>query len=133
MARGRPRKQHSIADLQKLLGEQRQRRNKLTAERKKLQAKMEQLDREISTLDGAGANGAAASEGTRPRNAKPLPDVIADVLKKASKPMKVGAIADAVKGTGYQSNSANFRGIVNQTLIKDDRFASASRGMYHSK
>ena len=43
--------------------------------------------------------------------------------------MKVAAITDAVRGTGYHSSSINFRGIVNQALIKDDRFTSPSRGL----
>lgn len=132
MPRGRPRKQHSIADLQKLLGEQRQRRGKLTTERKKLQAKIEKIDREIESLEGeGGAEGVTASG--RARNDKPLPDVIADVLKKNGKPMKVANITEAVRNTGYNSTSANFRGIVNQALIKDDRFISPSRGMYGAK
>jgi hypothetical protein len=47
--------------------------------------------------------------------------------------MNVGDIAERAKASGYKSNSANFRGIVNQTLIKDKRFVSASRGMYKVK
>jgi hypothetical protein len=47
--------------------------------------------------------------------------------------MKVGDIADAVQSKGYRSNSANFRGIVNQALIKDKRFGAASRGLYQLK
>jgi hypothetical protein len=42
----------------------------------------------------------------------------------------VGDIVDKVLATDYRSHSANFRGIVNQTLIKDKRFTSAGRGMY---
>jgi hypothetical protein len=34
------------------------------------------------------------------------------------KPMSVGEIVEAVQKRGYQSNSANFRGIVNQTQGK---------------
>ena len=132
MPRGRPRKQPSIADLQMQLGEQRQRRAKLTLERKKFQGKIEQIDREIASLEGGpSSNGTAGA--TRARNTKPLPDVIADVLKKHGKPMKVAAITDAVRGTGYHSSSINFRGIVNQALIKDDRFTSPSRGLYQGK
>ena len=132
MPRGRPRKQPSIADLQTQLGEQRQRRSKLTAERKKLQAKLEQIDRDIDMLEGgASSNGTVGA--TRARNDKPLPEVIADVLKKGGKPMKVAAITTAVRNSGYQSSSANFRGIVNQALIKDERFTSPSRGMYQAK
>jgi hypothetical protein len=54
------------------------------------------------------------------------------VLKgKAS--MSLGDIVDAVQARGYRSSSANFRGIVNQTLIKESQFTSAGRGMYRLK
>lgn len=125
MPRGRPRKSHSIAELRSLLGEQRKRRTQLMGERKKLQAKIDQVDREIALLDGEGA-----AAGGRGRNDRPLPDVIEQVLKKSGKPMKVGDIVAAVENAGYRSSSANFRGIVNQALIKDDRFTSPSRGQY---
>ena len=45
---------------------------------------------------------------------------------RGGKPMRVGDIVDAVQGAGYRSNSDNFRGIVNQTLIKE-RGASPRR------
>src|SRR3954470_281460 len=35
--------------------------------------------------------------------------------------------------SGYVSSSANFRGIVNQTLIKDKRFRRVARGVYGLK
>ena len=44
--------------------------------------------------------------------------------------MKVADITAAILATGYKTRSANFRGIVNQTLIKDKRFVSAGRGLY---
>ena len=47
--------------------------------------------------------------------------------------MPVGDIMDKVLATGYKSKSANFRGIVNQTLIKDKRFAQVERGVYELK
>jgi hypothetical protein len=47
--------------------------------------------------------------------------------------MKVGEIMDAVLATGYRSGSANFRGIINQTLIKDKRFGQVERGVYELK
>jgi hypothetical protein len=49
---------------------------------------------------------------------------------KDGKPMRVGDITDAVHNAGYRSSSANFRGIVNQTLIKDKRFVAPERGLY---
>ena len=41
---------------------------------------------------------------------------------------------EAVKANGYRSSSDNFRGIVNQTLIKEKkRFTAPSRGLYQLK
>ena len=37
---------------------------------------------------------------------------------------------EAVEKTGYRSSSANFRGIVNQTLNKDKRVVASERGLY---
>ena len=72
--------------------------------------------------------------GGRARNAKSLIETVEDILSKASEPMSVGDIVQAVEGAGYSSNSANFRGIVNQTLIKERRrFAKAGRGLYQMK
>src|SRR3712207_8218784 len=53
--------------------------------------------------------------------------------REGGKTMSVGEIVEAVERSGYRSNSANFRGIVNQTLIKDKRFQQAGRGQYQLK
>ena len=129
MSRGRPRKSHSIAELRRLLGQQRKRRTQMLNERKKLQNRIDQIDREIALVDGEGGVAAAVAGGRR--NEKPLPDVIESVLKKnGSKPMKIAEIVKGVESAGYQSTSSNFRGIVNQALIKDECFSSPARGQY---
>jgi hypothetical protein len=127
MPRGRPKSQPSIADLQAMIREQKAERGKLVKERKKLQGQLDRLDRQLQAFDeGKGAGGV----GSRPRNDKSLPEAIAEGLKKNGKAMKIGEIAEAVEESGYQSSSANFRGIVNQTLIKEPRFKQESRGKY---
>jgi hypothetical protein len=47
--------------------------------------------------------------------------------------MSVGEIVEGVQRRGYRSGSANFRAIVNQTLIKEKLFGSAGRGIYQLK
>jgi hypothetical protein len=54
-------------------------------------------------------------------------------MRDGGKPMSVSEIMEAASASGYRSGSANFRGIVNQTLIKDKRFAQVSRGVYQLK
>jgi len=66
------------------------------------------------------------------KNAQSLVSMLEAVLKgKAS--MSVGEILHAIQARGYRCNSANFCGIVNQTLIKEPRFTSIERGMYRLK
>jgi hypothetical protein len=60
---------------------------------------------------------AANSNGRRGRNEMSLVATL-----------EQGTIVEAVKAQGYRSNSANFRAIVNQTLIKEKQFSSAGRG-----
>ncbi len=130
MPRGRPKKQPSIAELQEMIRARRGERTKLLGERKKVQAKLDKIDRQIAAYDGDDGNG-GGGYGSRPRNAKPLPDVIADVFKaNSNKTMRIKDVAEAVEKAGYQSNSSNFRGIVNQTLIKEARFKQEGRGAY---
>jgi hypothetical protein len=72
--------------------------------------------------------GRANGNGRHRRNEMSLVATLESVLAPG-KPMGVGEIVEAVQRKGYQSNSANFRGIVNQTLIKEKQFSSAGRGV----
>ena len=119
----------SISELQSMLLQRRSELNKLRKERGELQRKIDKLDRRIDALGGGGARG----RGGRARNPKSLTALMAEVLEKSGKPMAVGDIMQKVQAAGYHSSSANFRGIVNQTLIKEKQFTSASRGMYQLK
>jgi hypothetical protein len=113
----------SIVQLERLLNEQRSAVNKLMKRRGVIQRKLDVIDREIGKLGGGGVSS---------RNQVSLPDAMQTALKKQGT-MKVGDIVDAVLAGGYRSKSANFRGIVNQTLIKDKRFTSTGRGIYQLK
>jgi hypothetical protein len=121
----------SIAQLQSIIESRKGEITRLERQRAKLARKLHQLDSKIDSLGGSprGRNGA----GGRVKNTKSLPEMLMTVLTKTSKAMGVGDIADAVRTGGYRSNSANFRSIVNQTLIKDKRFSSAGRGLYQLK
>jgi hypothetical protein len=119
----------SLADLQSILESRRSELNRLRKQRTKVQRALDDIDRQIGRIEGAGGRGSG-----RARNSKSLNDTLEDVLRSSGKPMRVGDIVEAVKATGYRSSSANFRGIVNQTLIKDKkRFGTSERGMYQLK
>jgi hypothetical protein len=116
----------SIVELERLLNSQRSAVNKLLKRRGVIQRKLDGIDREITKLGGGSGGGG----GTR--NSISLPTAMEAALKKHGT-MRVGDIVDAVVASGYRSKSANFRGIVNQTLIKDKRFTSTGRGVYQLK
>jgi hypothetical protein len=129
---------YTIAQLEQMLDKCKNERQKLERERNKVARRLQQLDSRIHALGGNGSGrggrgGAGGGAGSRVRNEKSLVEMLEGVLGKSNKPMKVGDIADAVQSGGYRTNSANFRGIVNQTLIKDKRFTSAGRGLYQMK
>ena len=126
----------SISDLERMLNDRRSTISKLQKQRATVQQRLNEIDREISKMGGAGAgpsrSNGSVTAGGRTRNHMSLGDAIAAALD-GKEPMAVGDIVSAVEKSGYRSSSANFRGIVNQTLIKDKRFNAASRGLYQAK
>ena len=124
----------SLVDLQRMIRARRTQLARLEKRRSGLLKRVDVLDAQISELGGEaqpGRRGGARSR--RARNSQSLPDAIHAVLAKASGPVAVGDIAARVHEGGYRSTSTNFRGIVNQTLVKDSRFKSVARGMYQLK
>jgi hypothetical protein len=118
----------SISELERMLAERRSAVGKLNKQRADLQKKLDTIDREIAKLGGSVIS--RRFGGGRARNAMSLVEAMASALN-SKEAMRVGDIVDAVQANGYHSSSANFRGIVNQTLIKEKkRFASAGRGLY---
>jgi hypothetical protein len=123
----------NIAQLQQILNSRRSELSKLAKQRKDAQRKLYAIDREIERVGGNGSVG--VGRRGRARNDKSLADTIEEVMRGVGKPMGVGDITAAVESTGYRSNSASFRAIINQTLIKErKRFApSGARGVYQLK
>jgi hypothetical protein len=117
----------SIDQLENLLNNRRGELQKLQKHRNRLMRQLDQVDNRIRSLGGRGG------PGRRARNQHSLTAMMENALKAAGKPLGVGEIAEAVQRKGYHSNSANFRAIVNQSLIKDKRFAQAGRGVYQLK
>lgn len=128
MARTRAAADLSLAQLEQILGDRRKQISKLERERTKLMKKLDALDDQLRELGGNGR-----ARGGRVRNEVSLNEAMAQVLRDAGQAMRVADIVEAVLATGYKTNSANFRGIVNQQLIKDKRFTSAARGLYQMK
>ena len=115
----------SLAQLEKLMQRRRAEVTRLSRVRDKLQQKLDEVQAKLDAI--SGSEGRA---GARARNHSSLQKIIHQVLTDAGGPLSVGDILDRVHESGYRSKSGNFRGIVNQTLIKDKRLTKAGRGMY---
>jgi hypothetical protein len=103
----------------------------------RLIAAAKKLERQINAMSGStmvrrGPGRPRGSTGRkRPRNESNLVEALAKVLD--GKTMRVNEVTEAVQRAGYKTSAANFRTIVNQTLIKSDRFKRVGRGQYTAK
>lgn len=117
----------SIAELNREIGRRRRALPALQRRRAKAMEKVAQIDAMIASLGGAtggggGRRGRSGNEGT-----------LVDFLRRAltNTTMGVTEVAEAVKGLGYNTNSPNFRTIVNAALMsKKGGFKRVSRGQY---
>lgn len=124
----------TISRLESMLNQQRSKKKELLRERSKLQTQMDKLDRQIAGLDGGSSGSFGGGGGVRTRNEKSLVETLTEVLEKNPKGLGIADIVSGVQAAGYKSSSPNFRGIVNQTLIKErKKFAAVSRGIYSVK
>lgn len=123
----------STEDLQRELQRRQRSASRLISKREKLAAQLAELDAELASL-GLDAGHGVTARGTvrrRPRNDSSLADALLEQLQ--GKEMSVTEVAESVVAAGYKTSSANFRTIVNQTLLKDSRFKKVSRGRYTAK
>lgn len=129
----------SVNDLQKELARRQGNVGALERRRAKLQRELAEVEAKIAANGGAVGRGgsrggwkkAASGGGKRPKNTVQLLDALKDLLK--GKTMSVTEASEAVQKAGYQTTSANFRTIVNQTLInnmKKGGFKRVGRGQY---
>ena len=124
----------SIEDLRRLLHAREREIRVLLRRRSRIERKLGALDDRIAQIGGAGAGGVSFDRRMRrARNDVSLNEAIEKVLGRTKKPLSVGDIVAGVQSSGYRSTSKNFRAVVNQTLVKDKRFTSVSRGMYQMK
>jgi chromosome segregation ATPase len=151
-------KEMSIAQLNRELERRMKELDRLKRKRDKLVDQLEDVDRQITEIEGGGAAGGTATgksatqagkkgkkskkaagglkkstgAGRRlPKNAKPLPAYIQDVL--AGGPMRAKDIAKKVQEIGYKTNAKDFYGIVAQALRDPDLFERQGRGVYRLK
>jgi hypothetical protein len=131
----------STSELAKEMVKRQQRVQILKQKRDKVLAQVHELDEQIraegGSLRGSSLHSFSAAEAPsqgrkRFLNKSNLVDALAATLK--GRELGVTEIAYAVVKDGYKTTAANFRTIVNQTLIRfPDRFKKVRRGVYTSK
>lgn len=125
----------SISEIQAELRRRQRALPALNRKRQKLLAKVATIDAKIAELGGsvAAVSAGKVSTGRRGGGRRPAEDSLVTYLQKAlsGKTMGVAEVADTVKASGYQTDSPNFRTIVNAALInKKHGFKRVSRGQY---
>lgn len=102
---------------------------RLERRREKLQQQIAEIDAELAAQGALGATGAIRK---RPKNEMSLVETLQKVLN--GKTMSVTDAAQAARDEGYLTTASNFRTIVNQTLIRENKkFKKVSRGMYTAR
>ena len=121
----------TISQLQQILNQRKSELGKLHKRRVRAQRELDHIDKQIARLEGRAVAGGRRGGGTRARNERSLVETLQEVMRQGKRPMRVGDLVEAVQRGGYRSNAANFRGLVNQTLIKEKkRFTQVDRGLY---
>lgn len=122
-----------VNEIHRELKRRRAEAERLSRHRRKLAAKLENLDRRIAACDGLKAGrGVGTGALTRRQNNATLVDSLAALLKGTT--MSVTEMTRKVQEAGYKTNSPNFRTIVNAALIAHkDVFKNVSRGKYTTK
>jgi len=156
-SRGRPSSlsKMTTADLTAELSRRKNQLPALRREHSDLLDQLSQVEAEIAEIEsaagaGAGAGASAPARGRRrgsgrgpgrpkgsgagrkrPRNEQNLEDTLAETLR--GKTMSVTEATDAVQANGYKTSAANFRTIVNATLLKSPKIKRVARGQYTAK
>ncbi len=127
----------SIAELRAELAQRERHVKQLQGRRDRLLDQLAALDKEMATADGKHAAVRTRRQrpgqvGRRHRNKMNLVDALRKVL--ANKTMLVSEATEAVQRAGYKTSSANFRTIVNQSLLANRKvFRKVARGQYTAR
>lgn len=127
----------SVDELQAEISRRSRSNAKLLKQHAKAMKKLEEIERQIIANGGSISGSRRLRFGgpgvnlgrKRPKNDMNLVEALTKTLK--GKTMGVTELAVAVQKNGYKTSAANFRTIVNQTLIKHPKtFKKIARGQY---
>jgi hypothetical protein len=118
-----------VADLEREIARRSRTVRSLMKRRAKAAARLDEIDQLIAKNGGSAGGRGSGGGGKRVQNEFSLVETLAKVLK--GKTMAVKDAAEAVKRSGYRTNAANFRTMVNIALIKNPKaFKKMGRGEY---
>lgn len=127
----------SIDEIQRELRRRQRSLPALQRRRSALLTKVAAIDAQIAKLGGAtaGAPGRIAGlAGRKGGGRRPAGTALIDVLHKLlqGKTMGVEEAGEAARKAGYESDSPNYRVMVNAALLKKSHFKRIARGKYTS-
>ena len=125
----------SVQDINRELARRQKVASQLEVKRARLLSRVAELDREIRECGGSvgPARGGDRRTGSpRGGRSSTLAGALSALLK--GKTMFVTEMVDAVRAAGYKSDAANFRTMINATVIKHaNLFRRVARGQYTAK
>jgi len=129
----------SVVALERALAKRRRDVERLNARRERLAVRLADVERALAAVRGRRGPGrppaAEAVEpkvirGRRRRGQTSLAEAVAHVLKAAGAPMRLTAVADAVKAAGYKSKAKRFEKMVHKAISNLAAAKRVGRGMY---
>ena len=110
----------SVPSLERLLTKKRSQLVRLARRRTRLQNQLAKVERQIGQIGGQnGESKVTRKVRRRPRNAKPLNDVVFEILKKNKAGLPLEQLKSKILATGYKSHSADFKNVVYQCLYNN--------------
>jgi len=116
----------TVAQLEQALARKKARLDALVKRRRTLQSQLEGVERKLEELGGRNAETVTRRRRKRSKNAQSLRDIVLGLLTKHRKGQSMAELQEAVRATGYKSQSTNFRNVMYQCLyylrgVKHDR------------
>ena len=127
----------TVSEVAKLLAVEEKAIRHLREKRQAIEGDLDKLAAEIAALKGGGKGLKGGSLGVgRVRRRKPraggksLREAMAEVIKKAGKPLRAAEIADKLSSVGYKTQSTDPRNMVSAMLAQSSDFRRVKKGLY---
>ena len=126
----------SIAVLERVLAKRRREVDRIQARRDRWAARLADIEAALAAVRGGRGPGRPPAPTAAPRVARhrraegTLADAVARVLKAAGAPMRLTAVADAVRAAGYKTGAKRFDKMVHKAINRLATAKRVGRGQY---